>query len=107
MTPMIVYCPPSLTPLNNELTAALWISDEPVAPFRLKLCSCERQESQSATPHTQSSPAAAVPQRCSSLLKPGTRKMTSNCPLFRPVTLFVMELEVALSSNIVEEKQKG
>lgn len=50
MTPMIVYCPPSLSPLKNELTAALWISDEPVAPFGLKLCSCERQESRRSHP---------------------------------------------------------
>lgn len=32
--------------------------------------------------------------------------MKSNRPLFRPVTLFVKELEVALSSKIVEKKQK-
>lgn len=73
----------------------------------LRSLSVRGRRANSATPHTQSSPAAAVPQRCSSLLKAGTRKMTSNRSLFRPVTLFVMELEVALSSNIVEEKQKG
>lgn len=33
--------------------------------------------------------------------------MASNRPLFRPVTLFVMELEVTLSSKIGEKKQKG
>lgn len=58
-------------------------------------------------PRTQSSPAVDTSQHCSSSLKAGTWKMKSNRPLFRPVTLFVMELEVALSWKIVEKKQKG
>lgn len=36
-----------------------------------------------------------------------TEKWHQTAPLFRPVTLFVMELEVALSSKIAEKKQTG
>lgn len=61
----------------------------------------------SVRPCTHSTPAVVTPQYGSISLKAGTWKMTSNRLLFRPVTLFVMELEVALSSKIVDKKQKG
>lgn len=73
----------------------------------LRSVAVKGRRANSVRPRARSSPAVVTSQHCSSSLKAGTWKMTSNRPLFRPVTLFVMELEVALSSKTVEKKQKG
>lgn len=131
---IIVYCPPPLFPLNDGVSLLLLhfrgkresLGERKGRHRTAQHCSHQQtggelnrkkqqplsgslkgRKANSVKPRTYSSPGDVTPQHCSSLLKAGTGKMTSNRPLFRLVTLFVMDLEVALSSKIVEKKQKG